>query len=713
MRQSLDPTKASTLPYESRAFAFLVFLVALAFSRGAAAIPDFLEVVPNNVGCLTCHNNPDGGEGCPDPPCWNDFGDDFFDAGMTWTPALAGADHDGDGCTSGQELGDPEGDGTLVVADYCARSPGLRTGQCERDGCCPEPEPARTRFMCECGESTPGVVCEPPPPPEVIVNPYLPNDLSGSPIPLLDATWTPVNSIGATSTEGAAECTLGGYDVWFSYRPDCFPGTITVEVETPSDIAILSETGTELACGARVTSLEVPAQRILIRVAGAERQTRIRATCNGDLTSTLDNATTCRNAEPIVGGTVSFNIGPGTRDGVSTHPDDICPMDIEHDYWFSYDAPCTGIATVEALFGREYDLSHCGFFIVEAAFGIFGPDACPSRTPLISCESVDVGMCGDVELISRQVNVLAGQRLYLRVGRRSPLSFMSLPGTLTVTCEETPVNCMEFCNHHAECHQNQPGRCTCEDGYVGDGVRPENGGTGCVLEEPCTDLGLDCTNGSCTFGLAGPTCECDAGYEMRGGACRDIAECAPGGIGGETCRLDRHHTRCVELVGSYACACEAGYSVDTSQDGFACRIICGDGLRGPGEVCDDGNLAGDDGCSPVCEEELGYRCMEVLPGPSKCEQTCGDGLIDPGEQCDDGNATSGDGCSPDCHQEFLVTLKGRPSWIPPGWFFRSCAVGTPGGDRRDTGEWALAIVIAALLGARRRVMRPVNGRRPR
>ena len=47
--------------------------------------------------CITCHNNVNGGEGCPSPPCFNDFGEDFFLADKTWGEALARLDSDGDG----------------------------------------------------------------------------------------------------------------------------------------------------------------------------------------------------------------------------------------------------------------------------------------------------------------------------------------------------------------------------------------------------------------------------------------------------------------------------------------------------------------------------------------------------------------------------------------------------------------------------------------
>ncbi|MEM9461752.1 MAG: DUF4215 domain-containing protein [Myxococcota bacterium] len=58
---------------------------------------------------------------------------------------------------------------------------------------------------------------------------------------------------------------------------------------------------------------------------------------------------------------------------------------------------------------------------------------------------------------------------------------------------------------------------------------------------------------------------------------------------------------------------------------------CGNGVVDPGEICDDGNLVGGDGCSVTCQGA-----------------TCGDGVVDPGEDCDDGNAEPNDGCLPGC-----------------------------------------------------------------
>jgi fibro-slime domain-containing protein len=44
--------------------------------------------------------------------------------------------------------------------------------------------------------------------------------------------------------------------------------------------------------------------------------------------------------------------------------------------------------------------------------------------------------------------------------------------------------------------------------------------------------------------------------------------------------------------------------------------VCGDGLKFPGEACDDGNVRAGDGCSPTCTIEPGFQCavqVQALP----------------------------------------------------------------------------------------------------
>jgi len=76
--------------------------------------------------------------------------------------------------------------------------------------------------------------------------------------------------------------------------------------------------------------------------------------------------------------------------------------------------------------------------------------------------------------------------------------------------------------------------------------------------------------------------------------------------------------------------------------------VCGDGMRGVTEACDDGDVDAGDGCSPTCEIEEGFRC---LPSGMCRAIVCGDGRIETPERCDDSNTGAGDGCSSVCQLE--------------------------------------------------------------
>jgi fibro-slime domain-containing protein len=105
-----------------------------------------------------------------------------------------------------------------------------------------------------------------------------------------------------------------------------------------------------------------------------------------------------------------------------------------------------------------------------------------------------------------------------------------------------------------------------------------------------------------------------------------------------------------------------GGSAGVGGDGGTGGVIpldCGDHVRDPIEACDDGNRAGDDGCSADCMMiEPGYRCPTA--GALCVAIVCNDSRIDPPETCDDGNATGGDGCSATCAREdgWTCTLPG-------------------------------------------------------
>ena len=75
-----------------------------------------------------------------------------------------------------------------------------------------------------------------------------------------------------------------------------------------------------------------------------------------------------------------------------------------------------------------------------------------------------------------------------------------------------------------------------------------------------------------------------------------------------------------------------------------CWPIFADGLLRGMEICDDGNIQNDDGCSGTGEIEQGWLCDTFLE-PTVCHPEQGDGLLRGNEVCDDGNFDDGDGCS--------------------------------------------------------------------
>ena len=83
-----------------------------------------------------------------------------------------------------------------------------------------------------------------------------------------------------------------------------------------------------------------------------------------------------------------------------------------------------------------------------------------------------------------------------------------------------------------------------------------------------------------------------------------------------------------------------------------CESLCGDGIVGIMEACDDGNTNNGDGCSANCSVECGWRCFGGSPtAKDTCTTRCGDGKLAGMEACDDGNSLSGDGCSAHCSVE--------------------------------------------------------------
>ncbi|MEO7329581.1 MAG: DUF4215 domain-containing protein [Minicystis sp.] len=101
---------------------------------------------------------------------------------------------------------------------------------------------------------------------------------------------------------------------------------------------------------------------------------------------------------------------------------------------------------------------------------------------------------------------------------------------------------------------------------------------------------------------------------------------------------------------------------DVDGDGQGDVCDCGDGKLGAaGELCDDGNTGGGDGCSAICQIEPEWQCAGE---PSVCKPVCGDGLVVGDEGCDDANMTAGDGCA-GCKVEEGWQCQGQPSACTP------------------------------------------------
>jgi cysteine-rich repeat protein len=96
------------------------------------------------------------------------------------------------------------------------------------------------------------------------------------------------------------------------------------------------------------------------------------------------------------------------------------------------------------------------------------------------------------------------------------------------------------------------------------------------------------------------------------------------------------------------------------------NFLCGDGTIDSGETWDDGNISSGDGCSSICEVEVGWGCSG---SPSSCQEICGDGIkfnFDT-SYCDDGDTTSGDGWSNSWVVEIGWTWGGGTTTTPDSW----------------------------------------------
>lgn len=223
-----------------------------------------------------------------------------------------------------------------------------------------------------------------------------------------------------------------------------------------------------------------------------------------------------------------------------------------------------------------------------------------------------------------------------------------------------------------------------------EGVEPESG----TVSTSGDDAGTEEGDG-CFIGTEGCPCtldeRCDPGLECADGTCKEATavcgngkldpelgeECDQGDLNADDyiCKSDCTLQICGDGVVGLGEACDDGNMVDADACSNDCRLpTCGDGIVQAGEVCDDGNGLDTDQCTTMC-----------------LEPACGDGIVHADETCDDGNADDLDGCTTACEIGLLCgdgnVLAGELCFddeiLFPAVGAEQMAVGDFNGDGRD------------------------------
>jgi len=120
------------------------------------------------------------------------------------------------------------------------------------------------------------------------------------------------------------------------------------------------------------------------------------------------------------------------------------------------------------------------------------------------------------------------------------------------------------------------------------------------------------------------------------------------------------------LVVALVTSCGARTSL-TDEPDLSGLSLCSNGVKDPGEACDDGNAIDSDACRanckrPICGDGVVWVGVETCDDgnsadgdkcPASCGPlTCGDGIVQPPETCDDGNKDQDDACLTSCVRAF-------------------------------------------------------------
>ena len=257
--------------------------------------------------------------------------------------------------------------------------------------------------------------------------------------------------------------------------------------------------------------------------------------------------------------------------------------------------------------------------------------------------------------------------------------------------------CTIFCHWHcvpgadgdAYCSNDNPcdGTETCSSGHLCVQSAPPTAGTSCGGGNVCK--GGQCVPSTCGDGVVVSPEECDDGNLVDGDGCN--SNCKLSCVSTDTTRNcsapcltrtcnDTTHTCSTPVKKTDNTLC--GSATQYCSNGICKTAVCNNGVKEPGETCDDGDADNTNGCTtgcdfscvtpttdcgtaPACQKFSCNGSHVCVAGPDtsldnsscgpgqackngSCNLLCGNGVLDPGEQCDDHNTKDGDGCQHDC-----------------------------------------------------------------
>jgi cysteine-rich repeat protein len=187
------------------------------------------------------------------------------------------------------------------------------------------------------------------------------------------------------------------------------------------------------------------------------------------------------------------------------------------------------------------------------------------------------------------------------------------------TCSLSPDPAQDGlpCGMNALCKAGSCAPISCGDGVIQGAEQCDFGagngpGAGCELDctFSCSEAPDSCSDGETCNGLE--TCVAFAGPSGMGKKCSpgiqllDCSACAGGVCGSGMCKASMCGDGCVDLAAGEQCE-----PPGTVMCSALCKTVvanpCGNGVRDPGEQCDDGNTQNLDGCDASCAFEQDLR----------------------------------------------------------------------------------------------------------